>query len=186
MMRRRIVFVFLAAALIPAKDGRATTLARMSVEQMTAAASAVVKVRCLENAARWEGGEIWTITAFEVLEVWKGNAPPQISVRLMGGRVGHLVSTVPGVPQFRPGETAVLFLEPAHAGGLTVTSWAQGTFRIERDRRTGEERATEDTAAWAVYDPATRQFRASGLRHVPLETLRERVAAALEKERSAP
>ncbi len=185
-MRRRIVFLLLALILVPAQAVRATTLARMSIEQMTAAASTVAKVRCLGNGPRWERGEIWTITTFEVLEIWKGQAPPQISVRLLGGRIGNLASTVPGVPRFRPGEEAVLFLEPARAGGLTVTSWAQGTFRIRRDPRTGEERATEDTAAWAVFDPATREFRTSGLRNLALGALRERVDAALEKERSEP
>ena len=72
----------------------------------------------------------------------------------------------------------MLFLEPRPDGRFTVTGWAQGTFRIARHARNGEERATEDTAALPVFDPRTRQFRAEGIRQIPLGELRERVLAA--------
>ncbi len=158
---------------------RGTTFARISVGQMTEAAPLVARVRCLGNTAKWEGGEIWTITSFAVLEVWKGSAPPQIAVRLIGGQVGHLISSVAGVPRFQPGEEAILFLIPIHEAEFTVTGWMQGTFRIRRDLRAGIEWVTQDTAGMAVFDPRTRQFESSGIRGLALERLRERVAAEM-------
>jgi hypothetical protein len=156
----------------------ATTLAHLSVEQMTSAASMVVRARCVSTEARWQDGEIWTFSTFETEEAWKGIAPAILSVRLIGGHAGHLISTVPGVPRFRRGEEVILFLEATRTGDFTVTSWAQGTFRISRDPRTRLERVTQDAAGFAFLDSATHQFRESGIRNLSLDELRERVEAA--------
>jgi hypothetical protein len=178
MKRPETLAMLLVFSLITA-TARGTTFARMSVEQLTAAAPLVARVRCLENTAGWEGGEIWTVTSFAILEIWKGSATPQITVRLIGGHAGHLISSVAGVPRFQPGEEAILFLMPAREGEFTVTGWMQGTFRIRRDPRTNIECATQDTAGMAVFDPRTRQFATSGIRDFPLEQLRKRVAAEM-------
>jgi hypothetical protein len=37
----------------------------------------------------------------------------------------------------------------------------------------------QDTAAFDIYDPATRQFDAEGIRNLPVEGLRLRVQSAL-------
>lgn len=178
MMQRKTHLVVLAILLFAAASARATTLARLTIEQMTAAAAVVARARCVASDARWDAGELWTHTTFEVIEVWKGQAPQTIAVRLIGGRAGNIISSVPEAPRFQPGEEVVLFLEPAPAGEFTVTSWAQGTFRICRDPLSGAERVTQDSAGLPVFDPATRQFRAGGMRGALLETLRARVEAA--------
>ena len=180
MKRTDALAIFLLLSLLT-ETARGTTFVRLTVEQMTAAAPLVARVRCLGNTARWEGGEIWTITSFAVLELWKGSASQQITVRLIGGHISHLISSVAGVPRFQPGEEAILFLMPAREGEFTVTGWMQGTFRIRRDPRTGIECATQDIAGRAVFDPRTRQFRASGIRELPLEKLRERVTAQMNR-----
>ena len=51
---------------------RATTLKRMSVADLSRAALTVVRARCTVNSARWDAGEIWTFTTFDVEETWKG------------------------------------------------------------------------------------------------------------------
>ena len=91
-----------------------------------------------------------------------------------------------GVPRFEPGEEVILFLEPTPRGDFSVTSWAQGTLRIRRDPRTGEENATQDSASIATFDPATRRFEAVGIRNLALADLRSRVDAALSNKGSAP
>ncbi len=160
----------------------ATTLARMNLDELVGAAEVVARVRCLENEGRWENGEIWTFTSSEVVETLKGVAPRLVTVRLLGGRVGHVISAVEGAPRFRPGEEAVLFLERTRWGDFSVTSWAQGTFRIRFDAQTGQESVTQDSSRVSVFDPATRQFRPSGVRKLPLEAFKQRVAEALERQ----
>ncbi|MGA9884539.1 MAG: hypothetical protein WBQ34_12545 [Candidatus Acidiferrales bacterium] len=174
------VAVWLALTLSIFASARATTIERMSLAKMAQAAPLIVRARCAGNSVVRDVGEIWTLTSFDVEETWRGEAPPRITVRLLGGRRGDITSHVSGVPQFRRGEDVVLFLEPTKRGDFSVVSWEQGTFRIQRDASGAQELVTQDTASFATFDPASRQFRASGIRNMPLETFRAQVAAALQ------
>jgi hypothetical protein len=178
--RTRIILSLLTALLfLPAI--RATTLARLSLDQLAAGSDAVVRVRCAGAESRWENGSIWTVTTVEVVETMKGNLPREITVRLPGGRVGHLTAAVEGVPKFNPGDEAVVFLERSRAGGFTVAGWVEGTFRISSDSRTGGETVTQDSSAFAVFDAATRTFRTEGIRRMPIEKFHARIAAAIAR-----
>lgn len=169
--------------LVPALAG-STTLARLSLVQLVDSAHAVVHARVIGNKRVWRDGEIWTITSFRVLENWKGSSPPEIDVWMIGGHIGRLMSYVPGVPRFRPGEETVLFLEPARTGEMSITAWGEGTFRVHLDRRTGEPRATQDAATASEYQPQTHSFRADGILDWPLAVLRMRVLEAEQEPRS--
>lgn len=173
-----IVFCF---ALLPAL--RATTLARLSLDQLAAAADGVARVRCAAAESRWEDGAIWTVTTFDVIETLKGSLPAQVVVRLPGGRVGHLTATVDGTPKFSPGEQAVVFLERARGGGYSVAGWVEGTFRIAQDPIGRREIVTQDSSGFAVFDTATRTFRTEGIRKMPMEQFRSRVGAAIARAR---
>jgi len=176
----RITLLLLPALLfLPAI--RATTLARLSLDQLSAGSDAVARVRCAGAESRWENGSIWTVATLEVVETMKGNLPREIAVRLPGGRVGQLIAPVEGTPKFNPGDDAVVFLERSPAGGFTVAGWVEGTFRISRDPRTGSETVTQDSSAFAVFDAATRAFRAEGIRRMPIGEFRARIAAAVAR-----
>jgi hypothetical protein len=173
------IAIFLAFSLLPAL--RATTLARLSLDQLAAAADGVARVRCVGAESRWEDGAIWTVTTFDVIETLKGSFPAQIAVRLPGGKVGHLTAAVDGTPKFSPGEQAVVFLERARTGGYSVAGWMEGTFRIALDAVGGRELVTQDSRGFSVFDAATRTFRAEGIRKMPMEQFRARVAAAIAR-----
>lgn len=164
---------------------RATTLERMSLARMAQAAQVIVRARCISNSPAWAAGEIWTFTTFEVEEAWKGDStarvPGMITIRLLGGTVGALTSHVSGVPRFHSGEDVLIFLEPTSRNDFSVLGWAQGTFRIRRDPRTGEQIVTQDTAAFATFNPQTRRFETAGIRNLPLAAFRERVQSAIAR-----
>ena len=160
---------------------RATTLARLSLEQLAAGSDAVARVRCARVESRWENGSIWTVATVEIAETLKGNLPAEITVRLPGGRVGHLTATVDGVPKFKSGDDTIVFLQRSSAGGFTVAGWVEGTFRISRDPRTGSETVTQESSAFAVFDAATRAFRVEGIRRMPLAEFHARIAAAVAR-----
>lgn len=176
------IFFVIAFAALLSPLARSTTLAPLSLAQLTSSAANVVHAECTGNQALWRDGEIWTVTSFRVLGNWKGNSLPQIQVWMIGGRVGSITSYVPGAPRFRIGEEAVLFLEPAASnsfrGVLSITAWGEGTFRIRRDPRTYEMRVTQDTAMTPNFDPSSRTFRETGIRNWPLAKLKARVIAA--------
>ena len=171
----------IAVLLCAAASVRATTLARLNLDELAAAADAAARVRCTGVESRWENGQIWTVTSFDVVETVKGTLPARIAVRLPGGRVGHFTAIVDGTPKFGPGDEVVAFLEKSPGGGFSVTAWVEGTFRIGRDPRTGAETVTQDSSSFAVFDAATRTFRAEGIRRMPMEQFRQRIATALAR-----
>lgn len=178
---RRIGIVCLCGAMMvtTAATASATTLLRMSLAKMAQTAKVIVRARCVGSSTNWDAGEIWTFTTFDAEETWRGSAPARFTVRLLGGRLGNLTASVSGVPRFRIGEDVILFLEPTARGDFSVVGWEQGTFRIGRDPRTGEANVTQDSAAFATFDPVTRQFKVEGIERMPLNTLRARIALLL-------
>jgi hypothetical protein len=178
---RIILLLLLWLFSLPA--AHATTLARLSLDQLAAGSDAVARVRCAAIESRWENGSIWTVTTFNVVETFKGDLPREITVRLPGGHVGHLTATVDGAPKFPAGAEAIIFLEQSRAGGFTVAGWAEGTFRISRATPTGSEIVTQDSSSFAVFDTATRRFRAEGIRRMPIQEFRSRIAAAVARSR---
>jgi hypothetical protein len=179
---RTLAALALAGASLLASNSSAlaTTLKRMSVADLSRAAHIVVRGRCAANSARWDAGEIWTFTTFDVEETWKGSAPAQITVRLLGGSAGNFTSTVSGVPRFSPGEELILFLERTPAQDFSIISWMQGTFRIGLNGTTGEETITQDTAAFPVFDTASHRFETTGIRKMPLSAFRSLVIDSAE------
>lgn len=179
-MRIRLQFVLLCLSLLVCcADVTGTTLEKLSIERMVDLAQAIVRARCVSTSARWDHGEIWTFTTFEIVETWKGPAPLEVTVRLLGGTVGPLTSNVSGVPRFRTGEEVILFLEPTKRGDFTVVSWEQGTFRIGLEQRSSAEAVTQDTAAFETFDPQTKLFKVAGIHGLPLEDFRARVETAM-------
>lgn len=172
-----------AMSLTMAAAAGSTTIERMSIQRLAQAAPVIVRARCTGTSVVYAGGEIWTLTSLDVEEVWRGVAPAQITVRLLGGRWGDITSHVSGVPQFQPGEDVVLFLAPASRGEFSVVSWEQGTFRIRRGGSGGKSYVTQDTASFATFDPGTRTFRAIGIRDMPIDRFRAQVQAALDSPR---
>jgi hypothetical protein len=174
-----MVMPLLLAALCLAPRAAATTLARMSLTELAHAADTIVRVRCLSSASQWDKGAIWTFSEFEVVERLKGAPGNRIRVRVPGGRVGHLVTVIEAAPTFQPGEESILFLEATPGGDYAVTAWAEGTFRIHAHPQTGRELVTQESSGYAVFDTATRRFRAEGIRDITVGEFRERLAAAL-------
>jgi hypothetical protein len=173
----------LAMALV--SPAHSSALERMSLAKLSRTAQAIVRARCVANSTRWEDGEIWTIADFQIEETWKGATPYRFTIRLLGGTVGNITSTVEGVPRFQSGDDVVLFLETTKYGDYSVESWMQGTFRVALDRRTSSALITQDTAAFTTFDPVTKTFAATGMRGVSLEDFHRRVSEALAQNAGA-
>lgn len=181
-IRRRMLWTLFAIGLgLLAVAANATTLARMSFDELTRQATAIVRARCVNSRSSWRNGEIWTEMEFDVTEVSKGTAPGILRIALPGGKVAHIQSRIDGLPRFQAGDEVYLFLWDAPGRGTSMLGWAQGTFRIDRDTRTGMERVTQDSAALPVFDPLTKQFRHGGVRNLPLPVFQLKLKRSLEK-----
>ncbi len=183
VQRRRFLWIlFLTGLALLAVAASATTLSRLRFEELVNRATAVARLRCIGAESFLENGEIWTETLFETVELNKGLLPGVIRVRMIGGRVGNLRSRIDGVPAFRPGEEAYVFLWGHEGEPFRVLGWSQGTFRIARDPQTGVERVTQDSAAVPVFNPRTRQFRHGGIRNLPVADFQLKLRKALEEK----
>ena len=181
VQRRRFLWIlFLVGLGLLAVVANSTTLSRLHFKELVNQATAVARLRCIGVQSVWQDGEIWTETRFEIVEVSKGLLPGVVSVRMLGGSVGSLHSRVEGVPAFRPGEEAYLFLWRPEGEPFRVLGWSQGTFRITRDPRTGVELVTQDSTAAPVFDPLARQFRHGGIRNLPVAIFQLKLRKALE------
>jgi hypothetical protein len=183
VQRRRFLWIlFLVALVLLAVAASATTLSRLRFEELAQQATAVARLRCLGAETRWENGEIWTDTRFEVVEQNKGLLPGLVTIRTLGGTIGGLHSRVEGVPEFRAGEEAYVFLWGREGEPHRILGWSQGTFRIARDARTGVETVTQDSAAAPLFDPRTREFQRSGIRNLPVASFQMKLRKALEEK----
>jgi hypothetical protein len=181
--RRLFSIVFLSGLVLLAiaRAGGATTLTRLAFKDLANESTAVARLRCLSSGSLWGHGEIWTETKFEVVEVEKGLLPGILTVRQLGGHVGHLHSRVDGIPIFRPGEEVYLFLWK-NGEDYSVLGWSQGTFRIFRNPVSGEETVTQESTGASIFDPQRREFRREGIRNLPVAIFREKLRMALERK----
>ncbi len=183
VQRRRFLWIlFLGALALLAVVASATTLSQLKLEDLALQSTAVARLRCLGTTSQWEQGEIWTETRFAVVQREKGELPGVVTVRLLGGSVGHLRSHVDEVPAFRAGEEVYLFLWARNGEPYQVLGWSQGTFRIARNSQSGLEMVTQDSASSAIFDPQARAFRRDGIRNLPVSIFREKLHKALRQE----
>jgi hypothetical protein len=183
VQRRRFLWLLLLITLaLLAIVANATTLSRLKLEDLAQESTAVARLRCLGAKSQWQQGEIWTETRFEVVQIEKGVLPEIVTVRMLGGHAGNLYSHVDEVPVFQPGEEVYLFLWSREGTPYQVLGWSQGIFRISRNRLTGLETVTQDSAMSPIFDSQTRAFRRRGIRHLPVSIFRAKLHRALRRE----
>ena len=150
---KRTLF-FLAILLVPAASTQATTLVRLSLEQLSQAATVVIRGRVLAQESRWNPAhtQIVTRTTVQVVQSVKGDVPSQVVIDQPGGAVGNVRVRVTGTVFFRAQDEFYLFLEPARrdASEFLLVGMLQGAYRIVRDSRNGEERVIHPLSGFAV------------------------------------
>ena len=130
-----VVAVAIAASL--AAPASATTLKRMDVEDLVAANQNVVVGQVLDARSYWNKDKTFILTDVRVSvnEVVKGNLQDsEITVTLMGGRVGELTTLIIGGAELLPGKSYLLFLNEENLPGKkqvqTVRDHCQGAFDL--------------------------------------------------------
>ena len=129
----RISRFFLAAVFISITLS-ATTVIPASVERLTVESTHVVLAQVVDNRSAWNSDHtrIYTYTRFQVLQTMKGSLARSFTVKRLGGSAEGYTMKVSGVRAWRPGEQAVLFLQPDVDNTFFTTGLMQGDFRIQR------------------------------------------------------
>ena len=126
--------VAIAASL--AVPAGATTLRRMSVDELVAGNKTVVVGQVTDARSYWNQDKTFILTdvRLTVNEVVKGKLQDQeITVTIMGGRVGEITTLIIGGPELIPGKSYLLFLNEEDLPGKraqTVRDLCQGAFDL--------------------------------------------------------
>ena len=130
MHRRQVIYFSFALILISACLVQATTVQRLSLEDMTKKSNSIVLGRVRASRVYWSGNVILTTTTINVTETIKGQVSRDIEVTTVGGTVGDTTLHVSGMPAFQSGEDAVVFVEKSGVFS-TVVGLAQGKFTVD-------------------------------------------------------
>ena len=74
-----------------------------------------------------------TVYRFRVAETWKGGSAPEIEILVPGGADGMRGTAVWGMPEFRPGDEEILFLNAGRDGRFRVSELLLGAFEVVED-----------------------------------------------------
>lgn len=127
-MRLLRAAILLAAAVLAAG---ATTLEKLSVEEMVQKSTAVVRARASVASSVQRGSMIYTVYRLQVSEVLKGSVPPSAEVYVPGGTYGRYRQSIAGSPVLEPGREYVLFLWASPRGLVQVIGLSQGVFQVK-------------------------------------------------------
>ena len=126
---KKFILLFAVISIIPSVF--ATTVERLSLDDMVHKAHVIVHGRVLSSSTHWSSDHrlILTTTTIQVQETLKGQQARMIEVITIGGKVGDLTLVVPGMPSFEAGEDGVFFVENVGAF-KTILGLGQGKFSV--------------------------------------------------------
>lgn len=171
----------------------ATTVIPMSVEELTSAATHIVRAHVIDSRSAWDDqhSTIYTYTRFQIDETIKGSPDAVITVKQLGGSAGGYTLHVAGVHPWNNAESAVLFLRLSeeHDGTFSIVGLMQGDFRVHRSG-TGEMIADNGLQTSArmymspvgdvhAYSPATNQFTTYSGSQLTLTELESRIRSTM-------
>jgi hypothetical protein len=125
----------LVFVLIPAS--RATTIPRLTFENLTDTSELIVSGRVTQSWAAWDSKHkyIWTHYLLSVRETAKGAPASSVEFAEPGGSLADAAMTIAGTVTYSVGERVVVFLSRMPNGYLRTTGWAQGKYGLDDNGR---------------------------------------------------
>lgn len=139
MLSFKRVATLLLLSLGTAAVSQATTLVKMSTEQLTAESSSIVIGTCTKLRSTWVDRTLVTLATISVTESLKGDAAREVTLVVPGGvdasRAVPVAVVYPDAPFVGLSENVLLFLDgdAPVANGFQVVGYSQGKYSIEKD-----------------------------------------------------
>ena len=111
-------------------SGRTATLERMTIDDMIAKSTAIVRGRVTGSYAAFRGPIIYTFWQIKVGERWKGSEQATVEVAFPGGAANGYRQSFAGSPQLTEGKEYLLFLWTSRSGLTQVVGLTQGVFEL--------------------------------------------------------
>lgn len=189
-MKMRTLLWAVFVAVLMAASASATTLVRMSLDQLAEASTEIVRGRVVSQETRWnpEHTRIYTYTTLALEQTYKGNPPSSLVIQQPGGRIGNVHVFVAGTIQFHAQAGYVLFLErsPGDPSKFLPVGMMQGAYRIYRDAKTQEEKLILPLGSLMRGAPASGAGSIIAGPAVPARQFQREVSAALSSPLTIP
>lgn len=143
--------MWLAGSLLPL---HAATLERLSLDDLIAKSTAIVRGTVGGSYAAFRGPIIYTHYTVRVSEQMKGSSPATLDVVVPGGTANNLRQLFSGTPQLNNGDEFVFFLWKGPSRLTQIMGLTQGLFRLSASGAPGIV-ATRASSTELMLDPAT-------------------------------
>lgn len=160
----------------------ASTLERLSTDDLVAKSTAIVRARVTGAPAGFlHRGMIYSRYRLTVTETLKGPAAATVDVAVPGGVLSGLRQTVAGAPGLNGGEEYVFFLWTSRTGLTQIIGLTQGLFSI-KTASSGAVTLSRGPALEPMVDPATKQRVEDKGLEWPLEEVKRKLRAEAGKQ----
>ena len=189
-MKMRAQLLAVLVAVLTAATASATTLVRMSLDQLAEASTEIIRGHVVSQETLWNPGHtrIYTYTTLALEQTYKGSPPSLLVVQQPGGKIGNVHVFVAGTIQFHLQSGYVLFLErsPADPSKFLPVGMMQAAYRIYRDAKTQEEELILPLGSLTRGAPASGAGSVIAGPAVPVRQFQRDVSAALSAPLSIP
>lgn len=123
------------AVLLWASPAASSIVVAMDLEDLVAESDSIVQGVVESVTSEWDNDKklIFTYASIRVDDPLKGERFRTLMIRQMGGRIGALMLSVPGIPEFDEGVGVIVFLKNAGNGTFHVVGLNQGRYVIDED-----------------------------------------------------
>ena len=158
--------------------GQAATLERMSIDDMIAKSTAIVRGRVTGSYSSFRGAVIYTRWQVKVLERWKGAEQATVEVALPGGNADGIRQSFSGSPQLVEGKEYLLFLWTSNSGLTQVIGLTQGIFELPTNS-TGDVMAVREATTNTLLDFASGRVVKDARIEMRLQEMSTRIKTSL-------
>ena len=155
------------------------TLQQLSMDNMIAQSTAIVRGTVVDSWAARTGSIIYTHYKIQVSENFKGPRQSSVEIVVAGGVVNNLSQSFSGSPKLNKGDQFVFFLWTSRAGLTQIMGLTQGLFAIAPGAST-DPMATRAATRELMLDPKTAQPVKDAVLSMRLSDLRSRIANTLQ------
>ncbi|MCL4795969.1 MAG: hypothetical protein KJZ84_15520 [Bryobacteraceae bacterium] len=152
-----ILGLLAAAAISPA-----TTIERMSMDEMIAKSTRIVRGEAVSVEGVRRGGMIYTDYTFRVQETLKGGPPETLRLSVPGGVHGAARQSFAGTPALRLSREYVVFVWTSRSGVNHIIGLSQGLFTAGLNEA-GERVLRRGPASSHVVDKNGKEVADSGV-----------------------
>jgi hypothetical protein len=173
--RLSILAMLLVSCLAPV---RSATLERLSLDDMIAKSTTIVRGKVTSSWASFTGAVIYTHYKVQVSENFKGPARNSVEIMVPGGAVNGVQQNFSGSPLLKAGDEFVFFLWTSNSGITWITGLTQGLFALPAEETTTDRMATRQATRELMLDPATSRAVKDTALSMRLSDLRSRIKSA--------